>query len=297
MHTSAHATRLTVLTFALAAAAPQVSPAQQQRSLYAVDADGTNLRELAVVPGYDIINSPEISPDGKWVGVDGWKRSENLRDAHLLFINLETSEFRDLGEGAMPSWSADGNWFVYSHYEPRGVSVQSFDGLQNHLIDEDGWGIQWAPDGMKCVYTIRESGGAQLVIYEFVGRSRRHVFPQNDMPYSSIYWNCKWSPDSRLICIKGRRRDGGEEIAVVDVSGGSARMEVVCSGADFRPDIGWHPDGSLITLPGRDGQIYVIDSVGGGEPQLLPGQPADRDNSGNCWTPDGKSLIFISSAR
>lgn len=297
MLTSVHATRLIVLTFALAAAAPQAGLAQQQRSLYAVDADGTNLRELAVIPDYDIINSPEVSPDGKWVGVDGWKKGENLRAAHLLFINLETSEVRDLGEGAMPSWSADGQWFAYSHYEPRGVSVQSFDGLQSQLIDENGWGIQWAPDGMKAVYTLSESGGAQLVIYEFVGRSRRHVFAQNDIPYSSIYWNCKWSPDSQQICIKGRRSGGGEEIAVVDVADGQTRLEVLCDGADFLPDIGWHPDGSRITLPGRDGQIYVIDSVGGQQPQLFPGQPADRHNSGNCWTPDGKSLIFISSAR
>src|SRR5690606_25644393 len=189
-------TTVALLAFALAAAAPQVGLAQQQRVLYAVDADGTNLRELAVIPDYEIINSPEISPDGKWVGVDGWKEGENLRAAHLLFINLETREVRDLGEGAMPSWSDDGRWFAYSHYEPRGVSVQSFDGLQTQLIDENGWGIQWSPDGMKAVYTLSEGGRMQLVIYEFVGRTRRHVFAQNDMPYTYIYWNCKWSPDS-----------------------------------------------------------------------------------------------------
>lgn len=264
------------------------------RALYAVDVDGTNPRQLTTIPGYDIINSPEISPDGKWIGVDGWNRGQSLTEAHLLFINLETGELRDLGEGAMPSWSPDGSWFVYSHYSPRGVSVRSFDGLQTQLIDERGWGIQWAPDGMKAVYTVRERGRAQLVLYEFVGRSRRHVFAQNDLPYVQIYWNCKWSPDSKQICIKGRRPDGSEEIAIVDVSAGTPDVNVLCNGTDFNPDIGWHPHQFLITLPGRDRQIHVIDSISDGIPMRLPGQPSDRANSGMCWTPDGQTLIFVS---
>lgn len=291
MFASASSMRVAALIVTVAVASAQVAAAQQNRALYAVDEDGTNLRELAQIPEYPKINSPDIARDGKWMALDGWKEDEGPQDAHLLFINLETREVRDLGPGAMPNWSPDGKWFVYSHYQPRGVSVKSFDGLQTQLIDEDGWGIQWAPDGMKCVYTTRESGGAQLVIYEFVGRSRRHVFPQNDIPYSSIYWNSEWSPDSKQICFKGRRRDGGEDIAIVDVEDG--RVEVLCDGSRFDQDFGWHPDGSRITLPGRDGQLYVVDAADGSqEPRLLPGQPADHRNSGNCWTPDGKSLIF-----
>lgn len=293
MFASASSMRVAALMFTLAVASAQVAAAQQHRALYAVDEDGSNLRELAQIPEYPKINSPDIARDGKWMALDGWKEEEGPQDAHLLFINLETREVRDLGPGAMPNWSPDGKWFAYSHYEPRGVSVQSFDGLQTQLIDENGWGIQWAPDGMKCVYTLSEGGGTQLVIYEFVGRSRSHVFPQNDIPYSYIYWNSKWSPDSKRICFKGRRRDGGEDIAIVDVEDG--RVEVLCDGSKFEPDFGWHPDGSRITLPGRDGQIYIVDAADGSqEPRLLPGQPGDRHNSGNCWTSDGKSLIFTS---
>jgi TolB protein len=293
MFGNSHSMRLAGFTLTVVIASAQLAVAQNHRALYAIDEDGTNLRELAQIAEYPNINSPDIAPDGKWIALDGWKAGEKSGSAHLLFLNLETSEFRDLGPGAMPNWSPDGKWFAYSHYQPRGVSVQSFDGLQNQLIDEDGWGIQWAPDGMKCVYTVSESGGTQLVIYEFVGRSRRHVFPQNDIPYSFIYWNCEWSPDSKQICFKGRRRDGGEDIAIVDVEAGGGRVEVLCDGSTFDQDFGWHPDGSRIVLPGRDGQLYIVDAAAGPqEPRLLPGQPAEHRNSGNCWTLDGKSLIF-----
>ena len=88
---------------------------------------------------------------------------------------------------------------------------------------------------------------------------------------------------------------GGMTGLALACAAAGAGLEVLCDGADFLPDIGWHPDGSRITLPGRDGQIYVLDAVGGQQPQLFPGQPADRHNSGNCWTPDGKSLIFVSA--
>ena len=69
-------------------------------AIYAMDADGRNVREVTSIQDYPIINSPEISPDGKWIAVDGWKTGESLTDARVLLVNIEDRSAVDLGQGA-----------------------------------------------------------------------------------------------------------------------------------------------------------------------------------------------------
>ena len=64
------ATWLTIVAAALEAA----EPSSKVTAIYAMDADGANAREVARIPDYPIINSPEVSPDGRRIAVDGWKR-------------------------------------------------------------------------------------------------------------------------------------------------------------------------------------------------------------------------------
>ena len=271
-------------------------PPAKATAIYAMDVGGGNLRELASIPDYPIINSPEVSPDGKWVAVDGWNRDESLTDARLLLVHLEDGAVLNLGKGAMPSWSSDGKWIAFCRYgSERGVYIRSFDGATERLIDREGWGIQWSPDGLKAAYTR----GGKFVIYDFIGDTRREVRPAAEWPYRTIYWNCKWSSDSREICFLGRRRDGRSEIGILDLGGDQPRLRVRADGVEFNPDIAWRPDGSQVTVPkksqpGEPGQIYVFDPNHYETPVRLEGQPADRANSGMCWSPDGETLVFLS---
>ena len=274
----------------------QAAPQGPVYEIYAMNAGGTGARRVASIPGYPIINSPEISPDGKWVAVDGWKADKNLHDAHLLFVHIETGKVRDLGIGAMPTWSADGRWIAYSKYGPEGgVFIREVDGDNQRLIDPDGWGIQWSPDGYKLAYTH----GGNILVYDFIADTLKEIFPPGDEPYNSIYWNCKWSPDSKRICFKGRRHDKTIDIAIVSVVGDAPKLRVCCDGTEYNEDIGWHPDGARITLPrvatsSQPSQIYEFNPDKNDPPKLLVGQPADRNNSGMCWSRDGKTLYFIS---
>ena len=140
----------------LAGIAQGADPSAKVTAIYAMDADGGNVRELASIPDYPIINSPELSPDGEWVAVDGWKRDESLTDARILLVHLEDGAVLNLGKGAMPSWSADGKWIALCKYGPeRGVYICSLDGETERLIDREGWGIQWAPDGETLIFVSR----------------------------------------------------------------------------------------------------------------------------------------------
>jgi Tol biopolymer transport system component len=275
---------------------PADAPRGPQIEIWAMNADGTNPRRIAAIPDYPIINSPEISPDREWVAVDGWNWDQNLRDAHLLIVNLETGLVKDLGLGAMPTWSLDGQWIAYSKYGPEGgIFIREVDGERVRLIDRNGWGIQWSPDGSKLAYTR----GSNVIVHDLVAGLSRELFPSGDQPYSWFYWNCTWSPDSRRICFKGMNRNGNDEFGIISATGDGPQLRIRCDGSNFDPDIGWHRDGLRITIPrkvtpGQPAQIFEFDPDGDQPPVLVAGQPADRNNAGNCWSRDGKTLIFVS---
>jgi TolB protein len=271
----------------------QAAAAKSDMRLYAMNEDGANVREITAIPGFEVICSPEPSPDGKWVAVDGWAHDQTLRDAKLLFVNLETGEGRNHGTGCMPSWSADSKWFGYSKYG-EGVFVKAFDGSHDRLIDPAGWAIQLSPDGTKAAY----SSGGNLIIYDFIGATKRPIFPEEELRYGQIYWNCKWSPDSKKICFQGALKKGGDEIAIVSVEG-DPNLRVYCSGDEYHEDIAWHPSGTRILLPRKKSakepaQIDEFNPDWSDKPWPLKGQPTDRHNGGLGWSHDGKTLYFIS---
>lgn len=265
--------------------------AAADNALYVLE--GETVREVGKVPGYATICSPELSPDQKWIAVDGWKAGQKNTDAHLLLLNVETGETKDLGTGCMPSWSADGNYLAYSRYG-QGVWIRSIDGKESHAIDRQGWGAQWSPDGASIAYSV----GGQLVILDGASAMTRDVFPTTDKPYSYLYWNCTWSPDSRRVCFKGRRSDGTNEFAIVTVEGVEPDLRVCCDANDYNEDIAWHPDGESIVIPraSRPSEPARLDRFRLEDPKTVEpvrGLPLDRHNSGMCWSRDGKKLYYI----
>ena len=282
-----------------AASATQSATNGPMIKIMALDADGTNLRNVAAIPNYPIINSPEVSPDGEWIGVDGWKHGESLTDAHLLLVHLKTGIVSDLGLGAMPTWSADGRWIAYSRYggggRPQGVFIGRVNQERERLIDEDGWAITWSPDGQTLAYVKN----GDLILYDVHSGTRHEVFGEGQSPYRHLMHNPEWSPDSRRVCIIGRRANGNSEFATVSAEGADPDLQVCCNAKGFNPDIGWSKDGQRLTFPGGPiengpGQLWVYDFEAKGEPTLLAGQPADRNNLGNDWSPDGRTLYFVS---
>lgn len=268
-------------------------------ALYAIDADGANPRQVAIVPDYPIINSPEVSPDGAWVGVDGWKHGETLTEAHLILIHLKTGAIVDRGLGAMPSWSADGKWIAYSRYgqhgEPRGVFVGAVDGTKEALIDREGWAIAWSPDGRRLAYVL----DGDLIIVDVATNERYPVFGANSSPFVHLYHNPKWSPDSRRVAVQGIMRGllRTSKLATVSAAQGTPDLQLVGDATDLLPDIGWSNDGSTLVVPSRalpdkPGQLWKVTLAGR---QPFPGQPTDRHNGGNSWSPDGKTLFFVSA--
>ena len=248
------------------------------------------------IPDYPEIYSPEISPDGKWVAVDGWKHGQRNVAAHLLIASIESDEVRDLGIGCIPQWSADGRRIAYSKYG-RGVFIRNFEGdAEEESIDRQGWGIEFSPDGKQVCYV---KGNGNLVIHDLATSEKHFVFPEGQSPYTYIEHNRTWSPDGKRICFKGHRNNGVIDVGIVSTTGGDPKLRVLCDGKDVSSDFSWLPDGKRLMFARHPAgsprtQIFEIDPDGDKPSTRYPKQPQDRNNICVSWSRDGKTFVYLS---
>lgn len=291
--------RLLAALLAVGSSSAFADDAEFAPKIYATRADGGQAWELATLKDYSDACSPALSPDGTRVALDGWQEGQRTTEAHIVLVNLNDGAVEDLGRGAMPSWSADGTWLAYSTYDPNhGVYVCQAQGGFEELIEAGGWGIQWSPDGKRLAYMR----GSNLIVYDPVTKTKHAVFGEHEeLPYWEVYRNWDWSPDSRQICFKGRRRPlaararSVDEVAIVNVDG-DPHLRICCDADDVADDVAWHPDGSRIVIA-KAGQLYEINPGANDPPRLVPGLPAGRTICGMCWSRDGEILIFSSCRR
>ena len=103
-----------------------------------------------------------------------------------------------------------------------------------------------------------------------------------------------WSPDGSQIAFT-TRRDGNNEIYLMDAYGHALKRLTFAPGDDFAPS--WSPDGKQIAfLSDRDGQtgvysIYIMNAAASWVKRLT-------DDGGNDytpdWSPDGYTIVFRS---
>ena len=264
--------------------------------IYARLSDGS---EVSVsIPHFPIIYSPEVSPDGKWVAVDGWNNGQPSTAAHIIVASLETDEVRDLGIGCIPHWSADGKRVGYSSYS-GGVYVRNFDEDNElaELVDARGWSIQFSRDGLKAAYVM---SGNNFIIYDIASGEKRLVFPERKSPYNYIEHNFAWSPDSTRLCFKGHRSNGIIDVGIVSATGTQPELKVVFNGNEAQSDFAWHPDGKRIMFPrvapgSPRSQIYEIQADSDEPPRLFSPQPNDRNVIGISFARDGKTSVFMTT--
>ena len=285
----------------LAALTPAPAAEPLKATVYVIEQDGQGARAIFSDPHFVNLGSPAVSPDGRRIAMDGWHAGGGVSDARILVVNFDGAGFKDLGDGAMPTWSPDGDWFAVSRYAPnQGVWLKEVQGPAQEVFDPQGWGIQWSPDGTRIGYVLGNN-----VIVENLAEGNRRPLWNGKSPYQMVYWNMCWSPDNSSLCLVGvPMRNGAAKLLVVhkvdDPDPQNGR--IICDDPSLFADAAWHPDGKRLVFSRRDVernhmQIYEVDLTTMSEPRLFPGQPADRDNLAASWTPDGRQLVFISRSR
>ena len=260
------------------------------REVFVLNADGSGWKKLYGIKDFPSLGSPAVSPDGKWIALDGHGPKGTLNGQTMLITDFEGNNLRNLGLGMMPTWSKDGKQLSFSR---SGIEVINADGTkQRSLTDGNGWGAQWSPDGKKIAYY----SGLQIMTIDVATEKSTPVYNAKD--YRQIYWNMTWSPDSQRICFKGLKADGTEEVATVGIDPAKPKLKVHVSGKNISMDFAWHPDGDRIVFCMYSPeltrhQLYEFNPNSADPPKLLKGQDPATANTAACWTPDGKRLIVI----
>lgn len=271
--------------------------------LFVMSADGTDLHQILAPPDFTTTGSPDWSRDGSRIAFDASRSlyGEDWNNSHIFIVNADGSSVKDLGPGAMPSWSHDDKRLTYVQYEPQhGIAIINSDGSGRQLIDSNGWGSQWSPKRNEIALATSEGGRPNICIYDVASQQRRALL---DRPYGRIQEGFTWSPDGKWICFKGDLPGGGSEVATVSVEGEKQGFKVVLP-SSAQPESGnvsktmaWGGKGNQIlvtmqTKTDRMLQLYLLDPAGAEPPRLFPGFPKDWLSDDMAWSPDGKKVVF-----
>jgi|688.fasta_scaffold70755_2 hypothetical protein len=272
--------------------------------------DGKHLRPLCDVPSHPTIGSPALSPAGDMIACDGNRPGTSYEGTELLLMKADGTDVQCLGNGAMPTWSADGKRIAFSCNAPRGVWVLDLATKKRELIDNEGWGIQWSPDGKYWAYSRRGALVVKNVATGEVQEQKSH-FGENQLYWG---WNMAWSPDCREVCGVVQLQNQNAvavqslvlpqaELSPIDPNNGVHRLgrgfiRLFSVGQEINRDVAWHPSGHRIVFtaflaPADRFQMFEFDPSRDALPHPVVGQTA-TNNFDQCWSADGKTLVYVS---
>jgi TolB protein len=207
----------------------------KDRKFYSMNADGTNLREIAPH------SMPDWSPDNKQFASQHFLGGAAAPE--IFVQNLDGQGAELVGRGRSPRWSPDGGRLALSDLNMvrtldlvNGAEVALF----GTPVEQVFSGFDWSPDGKQLAIVIRRQPNQQreLLIVDARGDS----FGQRVRLNTNAGGAVSWSPDGKQLVFSANH-----SIQVVDVQGsGAARKLPGQTGENHSP--AWSPDGKSIVF-------------------------------------------------
>lgn len=277
----------------------------QGEPLFISNPDGSDLQTFTTMSEFTACGSPAWSHDGKNVALDAWRSlyGESYYNSHIIVVNSDGKNPKDLGDGAMPSWSTDGKRIAFSRYiSGNSVWIMNADGSDIREIEQNAWCIRWSPKKDEVAYTKYGGNGANICILDLKTKDRRYLLNKD---YRQIYWGFAWSLDTKWICFQGVLPDGSNETAIVSTAGQEKGFKTLFPNKEMlgvketNKHFAWSHDGKqiLLSLMKEDDkkyQFYILDLDGKTQPKRIANQNSNQNNWGACWSPDGKKIVFAS---
>lgn len=174
------------------------------------------------------------------------------------------------------------------------------------VADSDGFGEQvilksrkpimspaWSPNGKRLAYVSFEKNRSMVYVQELKSGQRKTM-----AQFKGINSAPAWSPDGKRLALT-LSKDGNSEIYVMYTASGVLQRITKHYGIDTEP--AWSSDGrSLIFTSDRSGkpqiyQIAISQKGRAGSPKRLTYEGSY--NAGASFSPDGKSVVFITRDR
>jgi len=249
-----------------------------EESLYLMNSDGSNKRELAT----DIMYPAIWSPSGDYMLYTGFSTRWEL-----LRIDANGDNKTNLsGDTTMPnhaSLSPDGQQIAFTTWDGDGtLSVMNADGTNLHTVITNVNTHQtprWSPDMNRLLFTTGFDYDRDMYFINSDGSNLIRL------PIDSVYEDdVQFSIDGTKVFISGNgdifsvNCDGS---GIINLTGGQG------SNSNFQLS----PDGTKVAFTTyRDGEeaLYIMASDGSGQQRLA----GPVSSSGISWSPDGKEIAF-----
>lgn len=279
-------------------------PAIYSTLIFICDADGSNLMPLTTFGDYLSQGSPCWTADSKRVAFDAYKPQlgQSFYDGHIILVDADGSNPRDLGVGILPSLSPKGNRVAFCRHErvgAKGVYVMDLNDPDTiALIDEKGWGAEWSPDGRYIAYRK----GPPLRLYDVIEGTYRPAFDPEKSGIAGVDWNYSWSPDSRRIAFKANTVDNKHALAIATIDDENQKAQIVYEG-EMGPAVTWNPiqDEIVIERMGSEPDYFqTLFRVSLSKPGMvtqLKSTPVNRRMRNASFSPDGKKIAISVYAR
>jgi TolB protein len=237
-------------------------------SLWRQKLDSTAATQIADGPGYDY--QPDCSPDGKSVVYVSYQKDA----MELWLLDLASGRTTQLTSGGAvnvePRWSPDGKRiiFVSTSYNKR-----------FHIFRAD-----FANGKLENIVRLTRETKSDLP---------RYYYSPYDMEINPV-----WTRDGKQILFVSNKGHihGTGGFWLQDAEPGATAREIHYEETNWKARPDFSPDGTRMVYSSYLGrqwhQLWVMPATGG---DAFPISYGDFDNTNVRWSPDGKTLAFISN--
>ena len=287
---------------------------RRHSEIWMAPADGSAPAFRYTSPATEASN-PVWSPDGSLLAFTS-KREGFDDDVWFLRTWAPGGEaFQVRGVHALPLFSGDGKWLLYSWRGPEPDSMK-----------KDSWRSRVSPSAISRGPDPKRFDGRVYTSLPFVEDERGLVPPRETRRASHLYLVPSaggepkqltsgdlsqrapdWSPDGRAIVFVQDSTDTSEvrnqvrpQLYVLSVADGAVRRLATPYVENVAP--AWSPDGTTIAFicskgRGEENDLCVMPAAGGGGPVRNLTSGWDLDPSGPAWSPDSKTVYVSAETR
>ncbi len=214
-------------------------------SLFMVNADGTELKQLTTTPGSDF--DPAWAPDGKRIAFSSMR--DGRKEIYVLTIESGAVTRLTTTKGEIdniqPSWSPFSNQIAYTvkRFGAYQVWVMSDTGLSNVQIARSGqqfWDYfpAWGPDGETLIFNQRDLGPTRPWLMTIRYEDRESKEPTR-LDFPRPIEDVKFSPDGLWLVFESLDNEFNRDIYFMTITGGDRTRLTNDPALEFDPV--WRP--------------------------------------------------------